>query len=536
MLLTKKLTAADVLGIVKRRGWLLVIPPALTLMASLIYSASLPNVYQSNMLIAIVPQRVPDAFVKSTVTLRTEQRLDAITVQVTSRTILEQMIREFDLYPAERARVPMEDIVVRMRDSIDVQLERPRLGPRGPEPPHAFHVRFTYPDPNVATRVTQRLGSLFVDQNSRDRAALADATDQFLDAQLAQARERLEAHESRLEAFRQRHGKELPTQLTTNMQAIQSASLQIQALVESIARDRDRKLMLERLYREAGSEPAAAPALSTAVSSGGDETGTAQTAQQQLAAARALLARLELRLTPEHPDIVRTRRVIADLEPKAAAEAAGPSTGNTASAATVEDSQRRERLRVMAAEIESLDRQMRFKESEEARLRGVVGEYQRRIEAVPAIEAEWASLTRDYDTLQATYRELLNKSESSKVAVDLEKRQIGEHFRVVDAARVPVHPISPNRLQINALGLLLGLFIGVGVGALLELRDATFRSEKDVLDVVALPVLATVPYVSTEVERKKQTRVRIAVALGAVLLAVAAGVVFVSMRLWNYFV
>ena len=537
MLPGRTLSLNFALEVLRRRAWVLAVPPLVTAFIAVLYSASLPNVYQSDMLIAIVPQRVPDAFVRTTVTMRPEERLDALTVQVTSRTLLEQLIHEFDLYPAMRERLPMEDVVRIMRDAIVVELERPRRGPRGPEPPHAFHVRFTYPDPNIAARVTGRLGSLFVDQNARDRGALAESTDQFLQVKLVEARKRLEAQERKVEGFRLRHGKELPTQMQSNMQAVQSTQLQIQALVESMARDRDRKLMLERLYREAASEPALVATASGAPSTTDPEGGAGATAQQQLAAARAALAKLELRLKPGHPDVVRTKRLIAELEPKAAAEAAqaAPAVA-TPAGMTPEEASRRERLRQMAAEIESLERQMRFKEAEDQRLRAVALEYQRRLEAVPGIESEWSVLTRDYDTLQTAYRELLTKSESSKVAVDLEKQQIGEHFRIVDTAEVPVHPISPVRLQINAIGFGVGFLLSACLVAFLEVRDGSLRSEGDVLDVLRLPVLSMVPYIVTRREEGRRKKVRMALGLGAVVVVAGAGFIVWSMRLWNYLV
>jgi hypothetical protein len=150
----------------------------------------------------------------------------------------------------------MEDVIKMMRENIKVDLEipRPRWG-QLPEP-SAFHVRFTYPDPNIAAKVTQRFGTLFVEQNARDRGVLAGATDEFLEKQLVESRIKLEGQERRLETFRQQHGKELPTQMSSNMQALSNAQMQAQSLVESIARDRDRKQMLERLYREAAAEPA----------------------------------------------------------------------------------------------------------------------------------------------------------------------------------------------------------------------------------------------------------------------------------------
>jgi polysaccharide chain length determinant protein (PEP-CTERM system associated) len=522
MLPGKKLTVADYLNMARRRVWLILVPPVLTLFGALVYSSTVPNVYQSDMLIAIDPQRVPDAFVRSTVTLATEQRMDAISVKVLSRTNLLSMIEELGLYDEMRARLPIEDVVTHMRANIDVQLERGRPNPRGPETYSAFHVRFTYTDPNIAAQVTQQLGSLFVQQNTQDRGALAQSTNVFLESQLKEARTLLEAQERRLEAFRERHGKALPTQIQSNMQAIANAQLQVQGLVESMARDKDRKLMLERLYRDAVNEPPppAPPTPVQGAAATGNGGPTVGSAQQQLVAARATLAGLEQKYKADHPDVVRTRRLVAELEPKAAAEAAAATTATATAGGVPADPARRESLRQMLAEIESLDRQTTFKETEERRLRAEIADYQVRIESVPGLESEWASLTRDYDTQQTAYKDLLTKSGAAKLAVDLEQQQIGELFRIVDPAGVPVRPLRSLRLQINAGGLVLGLLFGLGLAALLEVKDSSFRTDSDVLEALELPVLASVPFIESASDRTRGRRRRLMLSFaGAVCLA-----------------
>ncbi len=538
MLPGKTLTPADIVQMLRRRAWLIAIPPVITLFAALLYSSRIPNMYQSDMLIAIDPQRVPDAFVQSTVTLETDRRLDAISVQVLSRTNLEQMIDSLDLYPDERHLMPIEDVVSKMRDNITWTFEfaRPRGG-RGGDPT-AFHVMFTYPDPNVAAEVTQQIGSLFVEQNVRERNALAGATNRFLETQLADSRKKLEQQEQRLETFRQRYGKELPTQLQSNMQALASAQIQVQSLVEAVARDRDRKQMLERLYREALAEPPVATPRQAQVQGDPSAPSTGGSAQQQLAAARASLTSLETRYKPDHPDVARARRLVAELEPKAAAEVAAQrqaaNEGDTTSSVdTIADAARRERLREMRAEIESLDRQMAFKESEEQRVRNEIAEYQRRVEAVPGLESEWSALTRDYDTEQAAYKALLSKSTAAQVAANLEDQDIGERFRIVDEARVPIHPMPSARIRYNAGGLALGLLLGLGLAALLEIRDSSFRSDTDVLEVLGLPVLASVPRVwTTEEQNRRRTRALALSAAGAVC-AVGMGYITWIMQLWK---
>jgi len=347
-----------------------------------------------------------------------------------------------------------------------------------------------------------------------------------------QARTRLVAQERKLEEFRQRHGKSLPTQMPGNLQALQSLQMQVQATVDSIARDRDRRQLLDRLYRAALAEPTPRSATGRSDSS---TPGAGLTIQQQLAAAREQLESLQLKYTADHPDVGRAKRLIAELEPKAAAEAAAAkaTAATMTDSASVQDPRQRENLRQMQAEMESLERQIAYKESEERRLRGAVTDYQSRVDAVPGLESEWSVLTRDYDTQQAEYKDLLTKSGNAGLAAELEKQKIGETFRIVDAASVPVHPIPSARGRINAMGAALGLAIGVLIVLLLELKDASFRSDADVMEFLNLPVLASVPFTETAAERGQRLRtVRLMAGAGVAAVFVMAYVTW-TMKLWN---
>ena len=117
------------------------------------------------------------------------------------------------------------------------------------------------------------------------------------------------------------------------------------------------------------------------------------------------------------------------------------------------------------------------------RLKEVIGSYTARVEAAPGLESQLTELMRDYSTLQDGYTSLLRKSKDLQIAVNLEQRQIGEQFRILDVARLPEKPISPNRLRINAMGLLAGLGSGVALVALLAYRDTTIATDDDVTTV-----------------------------------------------------
>ena len=217
MLPGKRLSGPMVVGILRRRWWLVAVPAVVGLFIGLMISRSVRDNYRSEMLIQIVPQQVPDRFIPNTVTERTEDRMNSLQAQVTSRSQLEPLIREFNLYPEALAVAPMEDVVNRMRDAIDVELLRPsRIAP-----PNAFFIRFAYNEPEKAALVTSRLGGIFVDKNSDERVRMAESTNQFLENELTAAKGRLEAHEKRMEGFRQQNSGRLPSQSDFNFQAIQ---------------------------------------------------------------------------------------------------------------------------------------------------------------------------------------------------------------------------------------------------------------------------------------------------------------------------
>ncbi|BCS36084.1 chain-length determining protein [Luteitalea sp. TBR-22] len=538
MLPGRQLSIGALVAALRRWRWLVIVPAVIGIMGGLLASRFLPSLYRSDALIQIVPQRVPESYVSATVTEGVEDRLRAISQQVLSRTQLEKLVTDFNLFPEERGKLPMEDVIERMKARVTIEpVVVARSSTQRNTESEAFRIAFDYEEAGTAQKVVERLASFFIDTNARERGTQAEQTSAFLEAQMADARSRLEAQEQKLKDFRERNAGRLPTQAQANMQAIQNAQLGLQAAVESLARDKDRKLILERLLNEAESdETPAAPTAGTPDAVTGVPAGA--TPAQRLDAARTALSQMELRLSPKHPDVVRMKRLIADLEAQVESAALQRPLGGDDTAAqpalSPEDARRRDRLRVQRAELEALDRQITFKTNEERRLRGVIAAYQSRLEAVPGVESEWVALTRDYDTLQATYRELLSKSENSKMAASLEQRQIGEQFRILDPPRVPQKPFKPNRPQINAMGAVAGMGLGLALVGLMFFTDSTMRTEADVTGAVDLPVLVLLPYVTTADDLARQKRrVWVEAAAVAALLATVAALVFV-LKLWRY--
>ena len=505
----KQYALETLLQVARRRKWLILIPAVLIATIAAVVVYFLPNTYRSETLILVVPQRVPESYVKSTVTARIEDRLQAISQQILSRTKLEQVISDFNLYKRERDNGElMEDIVEQMRMK-DIAMSVVKGD--------AFRLSFQSEDPRVAMRVTERLGSLFIDESYRDREVLAQSTSEFLATQLDEARRQLVAVETKLLEYQRTFNGELPTQLSANLQGQHNTEIALQQLGDSLNRDRERRIQFERTVADVLEAPDA-PAAEV-------KPEIAQTLEDELKTAQQALLAVELKLRPDHPDVKKQRRTVDELRARVDAQKLQGTLTSRPTNTVVMDYAKRKRLMDAKAELDNLDREIKAKLAEEQRLRSVQAMYQARIEATPVRETELASLTRDYETLQQSYRTLLQKKEESEISANLEKRQIGETFRILDPARLPEKPVSPDRPQLYVIAMLGALAIAIGLAAAAEYLDRTLRTDADVRAALNLMVLATVPTMRDPALATRRLRRRLAFGVvGTAVIAVGATV------------
>jgi len=521
MLPGKQYKPEDYVEMVWRRKWLAIVPFVVVSAGTAIGTQFLPNEYRSEARILIVPQQVPENFVQPTVTTRLDARLQAITQQIQSRTRLERIIQELNLYENERQTMIMEDVVEMMRRNVGIAIPRDRRGEPG-----YFTISFTAEAARPAMQVTERLASQFITESLQDRTVQADQTNQFLETQLEDARRRLLDHEKRLEEFRRKYVGQLPSQVQSNLAVMQNTQAQLQGVADSVNRDRDRQLVLDKMMADLVAVSAAKQQAEPAR----DGTPAPPPIAEQLKGARAGLRALELRLTPEHPDIIRANRVVRDLEEKAADEELNTPVGTgIVPARPPLPPADLSRLSQLVAERESLDRRIVASRAEEARLQRVLADYKTRVEASPQRESEEVELTRDYGSIKAQYETLLARSQQSRVAADLERRQIGEQFKLIDAARLPERPISPDRPRMNIMGAVAGLIVGLALIGLIEYRDTTFRTDEDITLSLALPVFAVIPTMISRREKKVRRRRRLLAVSASLAVMTAAVVVLV----WN---
>jgi polysaccharide chain length determinant protein (PEP-CTERM system associated) len=503
----KKYHPEDFLRVLLARKWLLIVPFVTVALTTAIAVFFLPDRYRSKAVIQVVPPRVPADLIRTSSRSNLDSRLQNMAQRVLSSTRLEGLIAEFNLYSDERRTELMEDVIDRMRNrDIGVNVVRG----------NTFQVSFEAEDRATALRVTARIAQLFIDESLRDREIYTQGTSQFIDSQLQDTRQRLIEHEKKLEEYRMLHAGELPSQMTSNLTGASNAQMQLQSINDMLSRDRDRLQALERELNDLNAQDTmvAAPVVDAPEGTG--------TAAQQLESARRQLRQMELRLKPEHPDIVRSKRLIADLEQKAEAEALQMPV-SAAGRSTPAEKARQERLKELRTNVESLRTQIGRREQDADRARETLSRYQARAEAAPMRETQLIELNRDYDALRQLYGDLLRKSQESQMAAALETRQIGEQFRLLESARAPERPVSPNRPQLNLLGVVGGLLLGLAFVFLAEYRDTTFKSEDDIMMSLSLPVLAMIPNMVTKGERRQVRRRRVLLSVTAVLVALVAG-------------
>jgi polysaccharide chain length determinant protein (PEP-CTERM system associated) len=352
-----------------------------------------------------------------------------------------------------------------------------------------FIISFTAGDAHTAQLVCGEITSLFVSENLRSRAASAEGTTEFLKGQLADAKRTLDDEDAKLADFQRKYIGKLPGEGAPNVNMLTSLNTQLEAATQQLSRMEQDKSYMEAILTQQLQNPTVPVITGTGT---GAAATVAQSPQMELQALEAQEASLASHYTDDYPDVIAIRRQIAakKKEIAAAASTAGSAAGTTAAPA------KRESLGVqqLRAQIHAVELGIAAKKQEQDQIQANVRLYQDRIQSSPMVEEEYKQLTRDHQTAQTFYDTLLTKMNQSKMATDLEKRQQGEQFRIMDEPNLPDSPTYPKKEVFVGGGLALGLVLGLLVVALLEYRNTAVRTERDIYAFTRLPTLAVIAY------------------------------------------
>ena len=474
----------DIIEIVLRRRWFVIIPFCLSIIAGIYLSFTLPRIYRASTLILVQPQRVPTNYVRSIISAGIESRINMISQQIMSRTNLENIIDQFKLFSEPKhEKMYMEDKIEDIRKRISVNI-RSRRGA------NAFAISFEDTNPERVVRVTNTLATYFIDENLKVREAQAVGTTDFLDDELNSIKSQLEELEEALRVYRKRFMGELPEQLETNLRILDRQQEQLIEKQKNLRNVKNILIAFEKQMSELQNDYSMFSTDGLLEFETEGSTSVDQLGEQ--------LSMLKTRYTDKHPDVKRLKRMIAELEDQIDQEL----SESEESEEEVFSGNNYQELQT--AQRDEITKEIKTLEADISKIQEQIIIYQKRVENTPKREQELLSLKRDYANIKEIYDSLLKRKLEAAISVNMEKKQKGEQFRVLDPGRLPEKPIKPNISRLFALTLAAGLIVGCGLVFLMEYFDTSFRRPEDIDSLLGLPVIAILPSVIHPEDIKKR--------------------------------
>jgi polysaccharide chain length determinant protein (PEP-CTERM system associated) len=507
------LQISDLGGVLRRRAKAVAATSLAVTLVIYWIAMALPNVYTSYATVLVEPQAVSGDLVKAGVAdSDINQRLHLMTAQILARPRMSRIIDELGLYKKESEYLLREELIDLMRKDVRVEPVVPELEQRSGRTRdiaiNEFRILYDSYDANVARDVAQRLANDFIETHINARVQQSQKSLEFVEGELERLSKRVREVETQIAQVKADNSGTLPEELDSNQRRLDRV---LQDLASA-----------QRTYDEANSDKQFFESqLATAKAMGGASTDDASPARRLELLKLELSESLARGFTAKHPDVIRAREEIALLEKKVKADKAeeeadslNPMVAQTSAQA------RRAGLRAAAAQ------------SDIERLSQLAEELQTQLNATPAVAKQLDALKIEYEHLFNTFQDFAKRHNEATVQAQLERRQLGEQFRVLEAAFRAPEPSAPNRGLILILGAVFAMMIGMGVGILLEALDTSPHDARALQNRLALPVLASIPAIWLESDRLYQRRARTRTALATVAVVMFALVGGAANYMW----
>ncbi len=503
-----QLTWQDCVSALVRRRWFLLGPLFAIGLCGFLLAKMWPVRYRSQGLIMIENQQVSSQYVTPNVVTSAEDRLQSMTDQILSRSRLQHLIEQFDLYPEVPGGLAAGDAIDALRK--DIKVEPVQASARSGELTE-FRISYLASTAETAQHVVNQLTSLFIDENERSRNEQSAGTTNFLANQLEEARQQLADAEQKLNGYKMQYLGELPEQEQSNLQILNGLQAQFSAESAELDRVEQDKTYLESMRAEYQS---LGPAVSTA-------SGSSQ--PESLPQLRARLAELQTRYTDRYPEIIQLRSEIARVEKlqQQKEKTEGANSSNSPSQDSAADNAQPNLIEINSR-LKAVDADLQNRRSQIDSLRQRIQTLQSHLNLTPVRGEQLAEVTRNYQDAKERYESLLQKESQSELATNLEKRQQGDQFRIIDPATLPVRPAEPNRAEIILGSWFMGLLAGLGLVAVMEATDTRLQGMTDLEAATSLPVLVSVPLLQSPLDLADLRRHHLVEALTAASLAVVS--------------
>lgn len=505
--------------IVWKRKWLIILPAIAVAAAVSWVVLQLPDLYESSTLIVVKPSTLPNSVVPTITEDSVTRQINSIAQVVTSRSSLEPLIQKYDLYKPERQRgEPMEVIIDYMRASIKVEMNTSRN-----DITNGFNITYRGRNAKTTQAVTSELASKYIDVQTQNTINSTSSAKQFIDQQVSQTKEELDAVDKQRLDFMQKNVGNLPSEAASLVGQLTGLREQQKTYISEVGRLQDRhsaltsQLALVKKTSEQAKDDAA------------ENTTDPKTtlAWSQLVARKAdlesQLTRMLTELRPKHPDVLAKQAEVDSVK-----QAMDQMIVEWKERIKEKQDKLRDRPDLTVGNLESelqlVDGEVKRQQSMLGDIEGQINAVMVRINNVPGAEVTLGALDRDYETKKAQYDALLQQAQKIGLSADATSQQQGEGIQVVDPANLPARPVAPKRLGLMGAGIAVGLGLGLLLAGIFEVpRLLTIQTSEDAAHYTSLPVLMTVPELLTprEAERIPRRRKLLLVAgITAMLLAI----------------
>jgi len=495
----RELTMDDYLAMLRRRLKVILIPALLAPLAGFLVSYAFPAKFTSQSTVLVEAQKVPDSYVQPVITSDFTQRIQTLSQQVLGPSRLRPVLQSLALVKPDDENKLIDDIQHNMSvepvitsmsaaaAAAGIAGAKKKRASSTEAPLPCFNVNYTDSSAIRAQKICNAMTSLIVDENLRSRAEVAQGTTEFLSRQVEDAKRAIDEQDGRLATFKKQYLGQLPTDVDNNMRMLMSLNSQLDATTQTLSRAQQDKAYTESMLAQ-----------QTAAWKSSQSSSNPQTLEQQLGQLQTQLLQLQARYTEDHPDVIKTKADIAQVQKKLteanAASAAASATDSTDKASAAEPPEIRQ-LRLQIHQYQGVIQQAT---TDQKRLQSQIGVYQARTSMSPSVEEQYKVLTRDNDNAQAFYKDLLTKKSSAELGTSMENQQQGEQMHILVTASLPDSPSFPNRPLFAAGGLGAGLALGLIIAIWLEFSDRSIRTEKDAAAIMDLPLLISVPWLGED--------------------------------------
>ena len=473
----------------------------------------LPPKYVSEAVVLVERQQVNPDLVKPNVQTTLQQRLDAMTQRVLSRSRLKTLIEKDNLYPKQRKSMGIDDVIDLMRKDVAIELVAPEKA--RPEELTGFKVSYTGATPSLAQQVTGELVAFFIDENLQITTENSSEATQFFDSQLQEASKELADQEQKLRDYKSHYLGELPEQLQSNLQILTGLQNQAQAATDALGRAQQQETYLQSLLAQYHTGP-------TGVVT---DANVPASIDQRLTSMKAELADLRAKYTDKHPDVIRLQEDIVATE---ALKKKMESDPKGAGAGSPEDAKGLASLAQIRSQLKANEIEMANRKRDIKAIQAQILMYQGRLNETPVREQQLAGIVRGHEQALANYNSLLARKEQSELASNLVSRQQGEQFRIIDPPSLPQKPQFPDHFKFSLGGIAAGLALGLGLVFVKELANQSVYTDGQASTLVNAPVLTSVPRLWTASEQSRHTRNALLQNIAAVVLiaVIPIGTVF----------